>query len=128
MAGKAPVKVPAGKAISKSTAKSSDQQSSKRRKKRKESWSKFIYAILKQVHPAMGMSNKAMLVMNSLVNDLFERLATEAGTLAAYNKKSTISSREIQTATRLVLPGELCKHAISDGTKAVTKISATTAR
>lgn len=43
--------------------------------------------------------------------------------LASYSKKSTISSREIQTAVRLILPGELAKHAISEGTKSVTKVS-----
>ena len=42
--------------------------------------------------------------------------------LASYSKKSTISSREIQTAVRLILPGELAKHAISEGTKSVTKV------
>jgi hypothetical protein len=42
--------------------------------------------------------------------------------LAAYSKKSTISSREIQTSVRLILPGELAKHAISEGTKSVTKV------
>ena len=42
--------------------------------------------------------------------------------LASYSKKSTISSREIQTAVRLILPGELSKHAISEGTKSVTKV------
>ncbi|BGO91358.1 histone H2B [Rhodotorula toruloides] len=50
---------------------------------------------------------------------------TEASKLASYNKKSTISSREIQTSVRLILPGELSKHAISEGTKAVTKFSST---
>jgi len=62
-----------------------------------------------------GISNKAMLILNSFVNDIFERIATEASKLASYNKKSTISSREIQTAVRLILPGELSKHAISEG-------------
>eukprot|EP00106_Octopus_bimaculoides_P010764 XP_014778206.1 PREDICTED: histone H3.3-like [Octopus bimaculoides] len=59
--------------------------------------------------------------MNSFVNDLFERIASEASRLAHYNKRSTISSREVQTAVRLLLPGELAKHAVSEGTKAVTK-------
>jgi len=63
-----------------------------------------------------------MLILNSFVNDIFERIATEASKLASYNKKSTISSREIQTAVRLILPGELAKHAISEGTKGVTKV------
>ena len=46
--------------------------------------------------------------------------STSLAELAAYSKKSTISSREIQTAVRLILPGELAKHAISEGTKSVT--------
>ncbi|XP_072101569.1 histone H2B 7-like [Mobula birostris] len=62
-----------------------------------------------------------MSIMNSFVNDIFERIAGEASRLAHYNKRSTISSREIQTAVRLLLPGELAKHAVSEGTKAVTK-------
>lgn len=79
-----------------------------------------------------------MAILNSFVNDIFERVATEASStsavfgfglqlmlpseLAAYSKKSTISSREIQTSVRLILPGELAKHAISEGTKSVTKV------
>ena len=93
----------------------------KRTRKRKESYAIYIYKVLKQVHPDTGISSKAMGIMNSFVNDIFERIATEASRLAHYNKKSTISSREIQTAIRLLLPGELAKHAVSEGTKAVTK-------
>lgn len=52
---------------------------------------------------------------------MLERIAAEAKKLAAYNRKSTISSREIQTAARLILPCGLAKHAIMAGTKAVTK-------
>ncbi|CAB3402308.1 unnamed protein product [Caenorhabditis bovis] len=93
----------------------------KRHNKRKESYSTYIYRVLKQVHPDTGVSSKAMSIMNSFVNDVFERIAAEASRLAHYNKRSTISSREIQTAVRLILPGELAKHAVSEGTKAVTK-------
>ena len=93
----------------------------KRHKKRKETYSIYIYKVLKQVHPDTGISSKAMLIMNSFVNDIFERIAGEASRLAHYNKRSTITSREIQTAVRLLLPGELAKHAVSEGTKAVTK-------
>ena len=92
-----------------------------RRRKRKESYGIYIYKVLKQVHPDTGISSRAMSIMNSFVNDIFERIAGEASRLANYNKKSTISSREVQTAVRLLLPGELAKHAVSEGTKAVTK-------
>ena len=108
------------------TGKKSDKKggvAGSRTKKRVESYSSYIYRVLKQVHPDTGISNRAMSIMNSFVNDTFERIATEAGRLARYNKRHTLSSREIQTAVRLILPGELAKHAVSEGTKAVTKYS-----
>ena len=109
--GKKSVKAPAKKATS-------------HKKKRVESYSSYIYKVLKQVHPETGISKRGMSIMNSFINDIFERIASEASRLARYNKKSTLSSREIQTAVRLMLPGELAKHAVSEGTKAVTKFTA----
>ncbi|GMH60038.1 hypothetical protein TL16_g02954, partial [Triparma laevis f. inornata] len=96
----------------------------KKKKKRVESYSTYIYKVLKQVHPETGISKKSMSIMNSFINDTFEKIASEAGGLVKKNSKGTLSSREIQTAVRLVLPGELAKHAVSEGTKAVTKFSA----
>ena len=114
---------PPGKAAKKAGKKSAGRGGTekKRRRKRRESYSTYIYKVLKQVHPDTGVSSKAMSIMNSFVNDIFERIAAEASRLAHYNKRRTITSREIQTAVRLLLPGELAKHAVSEGTKAVTK-------
>ncbi|KAL8051647.1 hypothetical protein ABFX02_06G161800 [Erythranthe guttata] len=95
----------------------------KRVKKSVETYKIYIFKVLKQVHPDIGISSKAMGIMNSFINDIFEKLAQESARLARYNKKPTITSREIQTAVRLVLPGELAKHAVSEGTKAVTKFT-----
>ncbi len=61
--------------------------------------------------------------MNAFVNEVDGRIAGESSKLAKYNTKATISSREIQTAVRLIPPGELAKHAVSEGTKAVTKFT-----
>ena len=91
------------------------------RKRRKENYSIYIYRVMKQVLPTMSISAKAMSIMDSFVNDLFERIATEAGRIAKNNRKSTITSREIQTAVRLIVPGELAKHAVSEGLKAGSK-------
>ena len=77
----------------------------------------YVYKVLKQVH----LDTKAMGIMNFFINDIFECIAGEASRLVHYNKLSTITSREIQTAVRLLLPGELAKHAVLEGTKAVTK-------
>ncbi|KAL0959863.1 hypothetical protein HGRIS_011536 [Hohenbuehelia grisea] len=131
-ASKAPAKTTEGSKAAKKTASKpsagADGEKKKRKKSRKETYSSYIYKVLKQVHPDTGISNKAMAILNSFVNDIFERIATEASKLAAYSKKSTISSREIQTSVRLILPGELAKHAISEGTKSVTKFSSAGAK
>jgi histone H2B len=75
------------------------------------------------ISPETGISKKGISILNSFINDIFDRVCTEAGKLTRYNKKATLSSREVQTAVRLVLPGELAKHAVSEGTKAVTKFT-----
>jgi histone H2B len=113
------------KTPSKKSAKAPKKASGDKKKKQKriESYSSYIYKVLKQVHPDTGISKRGMSIMNSFINDVFERIALEAGKLTRYNKKSTLSSREIQTAVRLMLPGELAKHAVSEGTKAVTKFT-----
>ena len=92
-----------------------------KRRKGKQSYGIYVYKVLKQVHPDVGISSKAMAIMNSFVNDVFGQIAGEASRLTKYNNRNTIGSREIQTAVRLILPGELAKHAVSEGTKAVTK-------
>ncbi|MCL7029691.1 hypothetical protein MKW94_014938 [Papaver nudicaule] len=102
---------------------SSTDKKKKKSKKSIETYKIYIFKVLKQVHPDIGISSKAMGIMNSFINDIFEKLAGESSRLARYNKKPTITSREIQTAVRLVLPGELAKHAVSEGTKAVTKFT-----
>ncbi|KAH6802576.1 Histone superfamily protein [Perilla frutescens var. frutescens] len=109
----------------KSVAKEGSEVGKKKKKVKKstETYKIYIFKVLKQVHPDIGISSKAMGIMNSFINDIFEKLAMESSRLARYNKKPTITSREIQTAVRLVLPGELAKHAVSEGTKAVTKFT-----
>ena len=85
-----------------------------------------IHKLLKIVHPDTDISVHAMGIMNALVTDLFERIAAEASRVANYNKKSTITSREIHSSVRLLPPGELAKHAVSKGIEAVTKFTAST--
>ncbi|KFP67753.1 Histone H2B 5 [Cariama cristata] len=102
------------KGSKKAVTKTQKKGDKKRKKSRKESYSIYVYKVLKQVHPDTGISSKAMGIMNSFVNDIFERIAGEASRLAH-------TAGEIQPAVRLLLPGELAKHAVSEGTKAVTK-------
>lgn len=112
-AAKVPAKAP----------KATAEKAKKRKHAKQETYKMYIFKVLKQVHPTLGISSKSMSIMNSFMADLFEKVAVEAGKLVRYEKKGTLSSRDIQTAVRLVLPGELAKHAVSEGTKAVTKFT-----
>ncbi|XP_010666003.2 histone H2B [Beta vulgaris subsp. vulgaris] len=85
-----------------------------------EGYKRYIFRVLKQVHPGMAITSGTMTVINNFMTDMFERLAAEASKLSMYSKKQTMSAREIQGAVKLVLPGELGKHAVAEGSKAVS--------
>lgn len=119
-AGKAPVSsAPVGKApaAAKATTK-------RRHKANTSSFSSYIYKVLKAQSPDIAITTKSMKIMDQFCHDVFDRIASEAGRLSRYSKRQTISSKEIQTACQLVIPGELAKHAASQGTQAVTRFQA----
>ncbi|TNV75204.1 hypothetical protein FGO68_gene11121 [Halteria grandinella] len=92
-------------------------------RKRVETWSIYIFCVLKQVHPYTSISKKAIQVMNSFITDMFERITLQASKLVSQNKKRTLTHRDLQAALRLVLNGELTKHALSEGTKSIIILS-----
>ena len=96
----------------------------KRSLKGKAKWSLFIHRTLKQVHSKLGISSRAMTIMGSFVEDMFDRIQSESVNIAKINKTKTLTAREVQTSARLILPGELAKHAMSEGTKSVAKYNA----
>ncbi|KAL7573698.1 hypothetical protein ACA910_007740 [Epithemia clementina (nom. ined.)] len=104
----------------------SDKKGNKKRsKKRIESYSTYIYRVLKQVHPDMRISQKSMTVMNDFISDVFDRLASQAKELQEHSKRPTLNPRDFEMAVGLALPGELAKHGRSEGTKALTTYTAT---
>lgn len=79
--------------------------------------------MLKEAHD-LGLSKKAMEAMNSFVYDFLHRILKEARIVQSYSHKVSLSAREIQTATRLILPNEISRHCVSEGGKAVNKYMA----
>jgi len=109
--------------VKKTTKPKKEGDKKTRKRSRHETFAVYIYKVLKQVHTDIGISKKSMAIMNSFINDIFERCAIEASKLVRYNKKHTLSAREVQSAVKLLLPGELAKHAIIEGAKAVNKFA-----
>lgn len=126
-ASKAPAKAEsatkaAKKTASKTKAAPVDGEKKKRKKTRKETYSSYIYkgestlhpclprpaltvpasTVLKQVHPDTGISNKAMAILNSFVNDIFERIATEASSTCSPPRVChvRVADRRVQSSPR----------------------------
>ncbi|VDM92033.1 unnamed protein product [Litomosoides sigmodontis] len=93
----------------------------KRQARQMEHYAAHISRVMKQIHSKTEISTGGMAIMNSFVNDLFHRIAGEASHLVHYSNRSTIGEREIQTAVRLILPGDLAKYAIVEGNKAIKR-------
>lgn len=107
--------------IKKTSAKAGGNK--KTQKRSYKNFSRYIFKVLKGVHNEIGISKKSVDIMNSFLYDIYDRLALEASKLVRYNKKNTLSAREIQSAVKLILPGELAKHAIIEGSKAINKFA-----
>ncbi|XP_055249486.1 late histone H2B.L4-like [Moschus berezovskii] len=93
----------------------------RRRGCRRDSFATYFPRVLKGIHPGLRLSRQAVNVLDSFVKDMFEQIAEEAGCLARSTRRCTIMNNDIQTAVRLLLPGELGKYAISEATKSVIR-------
>lgn len=114
----------AAQAAAQPAAETPKKEPSERRYKRLETYNTYLYRLLKEIHPGrgLGMSRRALAILNSMLSDIFDRLGSEAAFLNGYvYKQRTMTKRDIQTAVRLLFPSDLAKHAVSDGTKAVAK-------
>ena len=74
-----------GKAAKKASKAKAPKTDKKRKRRRKESYSIYIYKVLRQVHPDTGISSNAMLIMNSFINDIFDRIADESSRLEKHD-------------------------------------------
>ena len=102
-----------------------------RKVKRTETYGTYILKVLKSIETEdgkapkdIGVSKRCMEAMNSLVNDLFERIATEASILARKSHRNTIGKKEVESAAKLVLNGgQLFKNAQEFADDAIAKYS-----
>ncbi|XP_005065671.1 histone H2B subacrosomal variant-like [Mesocricetus auratus] len=82
-------------------------------------YSLYINRVLKEVVPKRGLSSNTVDIMNILINDIFERIATEACQLMYLKKRCTLTPEDIQKAVYLLLPKKLAKFAVIFGSEAV---------
>ncbi|KAL3093425.1 hypothetical protein niasHT_027432 [Heterodera trifolii] len=102
----------------------------RRRKKepRKVSYKLYVRRVLKEVHPGKEISMRALNIMNSFVIDALDRIATEATRMAHYDRRKTVTLRDMEFSCRLCLPDIMAKHANQKAQKTVTKFYAAKVR
>ena len=107
--------------VTKETKPKKEGEEKKQQKKNFDSYALYISRVLKSVFPEIGITLPSISIMDSFVKDIFERIASEAQNLARNYGKTTISVKEIETATKLILKGDLNKHAVSEGQSAIKR-------
>ena len=115
---------PVEKAVKPPKKPTTEDDKKKKREKPKnfESYSLYISRVLRTVHQDIGITTKAIAVMDSFIKDIFDRIAMECSSICRNCGKNTITKKEVETATKLVLLGDLRKHAVSEGERAVKRI------
>jgi histone H2A len=90
----------------------------------------YINKVLKQIYPETGITGAALDQTNAVINFIGQELAEKSVQLTesmrvkkgrTYVPRKTIDARSVQSAIRLVLPGELGTHAVEEGVKALFK-------
>ena len=92
----------------------------KREFKKEENFQSSIYKVLKHLNPDIGINKRAMSTMNSIVLEIYRKISREAATMSR-NVEKTLGQNTMQCAIKLTVPGELCKHSVTEGAKAYTK-------
>ena len=87
------------------------------------SFQTYIFRVLKENNPELGISTKGMALVNSIIAELFEKIMIEARNLMIFSKKHTLSSKEIHSAVRILFPGEIKKLALQTSQASLQKYS-----
>lgn len=88
---------------------------------RRDSFAMYIRKLAEQQHQRVCVSPKAITVINILANDMSERVAAEAAQLARFYGTPDISVKEIRAAVKLLLPGDVSKHAYLSEAYSITE-------
>lgn len=89
----------------------------------------YMKKIVKQVHPTLSIDTDALDNLNAFINLFIKKIVFESIKLqnsdasvsprGSLSTRKTMDARTIQHAVKSIIPGELSKHAVSEGLKAI---------
>jgi len=95
----------------------------KRRHKRKPNNRIYIHKVLRSFDANASISLKAMNTFDSIVNNVAEKISSEAVNLCRAHGRKTVNFADVHSAVKLVYSGSLYKHAAKQMQMAETKLS-----
>ena len=123
-----PKKASPKKSPKKASPKPSPKGDTKKKSRKARTYGTYIHRVLEQVHPNLRIAQTSLDQLDQAIKVIIARFRDECIKLLELSHKVTINARTIQTATRVIFPGELAKHAVSEGSKAVGKYNASGAK
>jgi histone H2A len=87
----------------------------------------YISQILRQVHPDTQISADVKELISSLLNNVGNKIASEAVFLVGHCGAKTVSQRAVESSVKLNIPSNMARHALIEGRKACIKYEGTNA-
>jgi len=83
------------------------------------SYGRYLKQVLRQTDGSMTLSKESILVLDSMMDDIFNRISNQASQLVYARRKKTLTDRDMDFAVKLIVPGDLGDHSMREGYRAV---------
>ena len=111
--------VKAAKSAKKANPASGEEGAKSKKKKAPPSYKSYLYKIVKRADSSSGIGEKGLMVFNDMIEYVEKLLAESAYEAANFEKKRTLSSKHVRSATHMLLMGQLGGLAVQQGQRAV---------
>ncbi|XP_053513241.1 histone H2B subacrosomal variant-like [Artibeus jamaicensis] len=86
-----------------------------------QNYALYIRRVLKEVDPQKSISSHTVDIMNTMINNIFERISTQAYNMMCFRNRCTLTHEDIQKAMYMLFPGKRSKYAVTFGSEAVQR-------
>ena len=90
-------------------------------KRARSDFSVYIKRVRDQIHPSLGISKNAMMILESFIQDFFTRICQESSQMMKISGHKTLSVADVISAVKILLPKEFLKNAIDEINSALSK-------
>ncbi|GBN29861.1 hypothetical protein AVEN_225082-1 [Araneus ventricosus] len=91
----------------------------KKQRREELSFKPYILRMKKIVSPDMKLSSIALEDLDNLISNVYEIYCSELQLLSSHTKKKTLTAKDVESATKLCIPGNMKNKAMDFGRRCV---------